>query len=332
MKSKNNFISKTISNLLVFIFCVAFVAIYGMICGSENSTTGVTLLIALMVMLSGDLGFNAKQAATSIFCLFILIAIAPRISLINPYIGLVVNGLSFLAILVITGQNISKTNHLTFILGYFFSRGYYLPGEPFKIRSISLIVGGLVIAVLYYFLRHKTTYKRNFVDLFKEMSIHSTRTRWQLGITISMTLILFVGDLIDHPRSMWIALALFSVMAPLQTDATKRMIQRIPAVIVGTCLFYLLYVVIVPEQYHAIVTLFAAFLSGYTSRYILKTTYNSFAALAATLAVFPAADAAFLRIRSNIIGTILGIFAFFLFHRIFTYLDERNAVVLQETA
>lgn len=315
---------QAITNLLVLLFCVVFITLHTLVFGENNNIIGVILLIGILMMMKGDLGFHAKQAALSIVFIFILLAVAPTLSLINPFLGILVNGFSILLIMILSSHDVSMSNHVPFMMGYLFCHGYPVAGKDYLLRVISLVIGGLLIAFLYYSSNKEKEYKRTIADLFKELKIHSLRTRWYIKLTVLLTATIFVCELLHYPRTMWVALTVLSLTLPFEEDASKRGKVRIPAAILGTALFYLLFVVIVPISYQSMVVLLASYIAMFTKNYFLKSIYNSFSALGTAVLLFPANVAMALRIYSNILGTVIAFVGYFLFKWIFHCIDQKQ--------
>lgn len=323
MKKFSKICKTVLSKLPIFIFCVLFISLHNLLFGEENSIIGVILLIGIFMFMRGDLGYNAKQAAVCIPLLFAIVAFAPRLASINPFVGLAVNLISFSLIMILSSHNIAMSNHVPFMMGYLFCQGYQVSGHSYSLRILSLVGGGVLIGIMYYLLNRKKTYKRNIADLFREISIHSTRTQWYIRLVITLTLVSFIGDMVSYPRTMWISLAVLSLTTPFATEHSYRAKARIPATILGVALFYLLFQVIIPEDYQQIIVMLAGFLSMFIGNYFVKSIYNSFSSLGAAVLIFSLGNSLLLRVASNIIGTVIAIVSYILFNVIFKYITDK---------
>ncbi|MDO5294254.1 MAG: FUSC family protein [bacterium] len=306
---------------LVFLFCVAFISLNNYLLGESNNIAGVILLVGLFLLMKGDLGFDVSQASFSIVFMFAIIAFCPKLAAIHPLVGLFVNSISILLIMILSSHDVAMSNHTTFMLGYLFCQGYEVTGRDYALRVIGLIVGGILLALLYYLANQKKEYKRNIVDLFNELSVHSTRTRWYVKLTFLLSVTMFVCELLHYPRTMWISLTILSLTLPFEDDYKDRRKVRIPAAILGTAAFYILFELIVPVEYQAIFVMFAGFLAMFIQDYFLKCIYNSFSALGAAVLLFSTKGAIALRIVSNIIGTLIVIVGYFLFQTFYRYYE-----------
>lgn len=317
-----------LSKIPVFLFCVLFISMHNKFFGIENSIVGVTMLLGLFMSFGSDLGFKLNQACIAMLFLFFLMVSAPTLSLINPYIGLLINFISLFFILTVSGNNIKASNHLTFMMGYLFCQGYTVHGEIYHKRLLSVFIFAIIITFIYFFMNRKKTYTMNFTDLFKNMSLRNENTRWHLELASLLTIVMFVGSILNYPRTMWITLSVLSIIVPLNEEHDMRKRHRIPATILGTLLFFALYEMLIPKEYQAISTMTAGFLSMFITSYFIKTVYNSFSALITAALIFPVKEAMLLRVVSNIVGVLIAI----IYHEIFKTIFIKYTVKSQSNS
>lgn len=306
-----------ISKLPVFIFCVLFISGYNHLFGPENNIIAVVILTGLFIFMRGDLGYKTIQATFAIIVLYLLMPISATIALMNPFWGLAVNFITIMLMLILSCHDLTQGNHVPFLMGYLFCQGYDVKGDAFANRMISMCIGAVLIAVIYYLINRKKEYRRTMKDLFKELNIHSTRTEWYIRMSVTLTITLFIGEILQYPRIMWIALAVLSLTTPFEDEHYGRSRARIPAAILGTVLFYVLFVCLIPEQFQPIIVLIAGFAAMFIQNYFIKSIYNSFSALGTAVILFPTADALQLRVLSNIIGTVVALASYYLFRQLF---------------
>ncbi len=140
---------------------------------------------------------------------------------------------------------------------------------------------------------------------------------------------MFVRDIVNYPRGMWVALTVLSLTMPFEEEHAHRSKARVPAAILGTVLFFILFEIIVPEQFQSIIVLLAGFLSMFITDYFIKSIYNSFSSLGAAVLIFPVKGAILLRIISNLIGTVISVVSYYIFNFIFSRVrikEKTNAV------
>lgn len=313
-----------VKKLPVFLFCVLFINGYNWLCGTENSIVGVVILMGMLILIGADLGYHAGQAAISIVILFAVLAFAPKLSLINPWTGVMVNVVALTGIMIFTGHDLSQSGNLPFTMGYIMLQGYDVTGAVFQKRWISLLVGGVIIGILYYVVHRKTEQKRTIRDLFLENRIASTRTQWYIRLVSTLTLVMLAGELVHFPKTMWICLTVLSLSTPLAAEYKNRMVWRIPATIIGSVVVFTVFEEFVPAQYQVMIILLAGFLSMFITSYFIKTIYNSFSALVTAVLLFPADQAVGIRIVANLIGVAVAMVSIIIFSAVFRKLTQRG--------
>ncbi|SHJ32087.1 FUSC family protein [Hespellia stercorisuis] len=316
-KKIKGLITELLKKLPVFLFCVLFINGYNRLCGTENSIVGVVLLMGILILVGSDLGFDARQASVSIVVLFAVLAFAPKLSLINPLLGLLINVAALTTILFLSGHDLSQSGSLPFTMGYIMLQGYDVSGLLFQKRWISLLAGGIFIAILYYMVHKGKVHKRGIKELFKENQLGSTRTQWYIRLVTTLSIVMLVGELVHFPKTMWISLTVLSLSTPLAAEYRDRMIWRVPATIIGSVVVFTAFEMFVPTQYQVMVILLAGFLSMFITSYFIKTIYNSFSALITAVLLFPADQAVGIRVVANLIGVAVATVSVVVFSKIF---------------
>jgi len=180
------------------------------------------------------------------------------------------------------------------------------------------MAGGLLTALIFYRNHYKITYKRRLSDLFREFYLTSSRTKWQLCITLGVALVMLVSRELGLPRPMWAGFAAMSVMQPFAEDLKQRVKHRLPGTIAGGLLFLLLCRVL-PEGSYGMLGIAGGICVGFCATYGWQTVFNSFGALAVAAGLYGAGGAVMHRYLANIIGIVLAV----VFYSVFEYLSGR---------
>lgn len=300
-----NFLKLIGKNIPVFLFCVFFILGYNTLFGPENTTIGVFLLTALFIFLKNDLGYSSSHATLILPILLLLSVCLPKLALINPWIGLPIHLVGIFTILTLSSYAIKQDNHVAFLLGYIFASGYDVTGILLAKRILSVLIGGLLIAALYWVKNHKQIYSATLKNVVSELDIHSKQTQWYLKLTIVLSFVMFAGSLLHFPNTKWISFTVLSLTYHNDSVRIARTKHRIPATILGSLLFLLVFGFLVPVQYQSIVLFAAGFIIMFLQSYGKKTSANSFNSLATAVTVFPTGEAVFLRILSNVLGVMI---------------------------
>lgn len=330
-KQKLKSIGKLVlSKIPLFLFCVFFVKGYVLLFGEENTTTAITILTAMLIFLKNDLDFNLVQAAVSIPIMLVITAVSSKLALANPYWGIPINFLSIGLILIVSTHNVHKDNHVPFLLGYIFCQGYDVSGEMFTKRVVSMVIGGIIIAVIYLLVHKKQSFTLKFTDLFKSLNINTQETQWYIKLTCTLTLTMFLGSLVGFSKTMWVSFAVLSMIRPKREESVERMKFRLPATIVGSVIFFILFEFVVPMEYQQLVVIATGFIMMFIDNYVRKTVANSFSALMAAMLIFSTKEAMLLRIVANAVGLVIVILSQIGFKCLFNKLPPKPPKQLVE--
>lgn len=300
--------------VITLVFCMSVVMAYSMIFGAENSTAGVVVLLALLVLRMADFGIKTTHGIGVIFLVFGILAVGPRVSNMLPLgLAFVVNVVCIFSILVLTCHNVLMSNHSTFVLGYLLLQGYDVSGNAYVMRLAALASGAVICALIFYKNQRKRVHKRSFKDLFREIDLQAVRTQWYIKLTLGISTVLLIAAALHLPRAMWAAIATMSTLLPFTEDLIYRVKRRIPFNIAGGLVFLILYQVL-PAGIYANIGLLGGFGVGFSAGYAAQTLFNTFGALAVAANLFGPVGAVVLRVVCNALGACYS----FVFDRIFS--------------
>lgn len=310
--------------LLTLAFCMAVVMAYSMIFGAENSTAGVVVLLALLVLRMADFGIRTTHGVGVIFLLFGILAVGPRISNMVPMgLAFLVNVACIFGILVLSCHNVLMSNHSTFVLGYLLLQGYDVTGEAYVMRLAALASGAVICALVFYKNQRKRIHKRSFGDLFREIDLQAIRTQWYIKLTLGIATVLLVASILQLPRAMWAAIATMSTLLPFREDLVYRVKRRIPFNLLGGLVFLALYYLL-PDGIYANIGLIGGFGVGFSAGYAAQTLFNTFGALAVAANLFGPAGAVILRVLCNGLGACYSYVFDWFFSIVYPFKTERG--------
>lgn len=310
--------------LLTLAFCMAVVMAYSMIFGAENSTAGVVVLLALLVLRMADFGIRTTHGVGVIFLLFGILAAGPRISNMAPMgLAFLVNVACIFGILVLSCHNVLMSNHSTFVLGYLLLQGYDVTGEAYVMRLAALASGAVICALVFYKNQRKRIHKRSFGDLFREIDLQAIRTQWYIKLTLGIATVLLVASILQLPRAMWAAIATMSTLLPFREDLVYRVKRRIPFNLLGGLVFLALYYLL-PDGIYANIGLIGGFGVGFSAGYAAQTLFNTFGALAVAANLFGPAGAVALRVLCNGLGACYSYVFDWFFSIVYPFKTERG--------
>lgn len=289
---------------LTVIFCFSFVTVFSILFGNDNSIAGVAVLLILLLVRQADFGINRKGSVLAIFLLFCILAAGPRLAnLAPPFFAFLINTACILSIAVLACHNIIMYNHFTFVLCYLLLYGYDVTGTVYLTRLAALGAGFLLCTVIFCLKHRRQSFKRGFMHLLDEFDFNSSRTQWQIRISLSTASSMLIGQLIHIPRVMWIGIACMSIMTPLIKDCAYREKRRAPFNMIGCILFICLYHVL-PQELLPFLGILGGIGVGFSASYSFQNIFNALGALMIAADLFGLYNAVLIRIGTNIFATL----------------------------
>ena len=289
-------------------FCMAFVMGFSAIFGNDNSIAGVVLLLFLMVFKNADFGICTKHSLAVMGIIFAILMTGPRLAnSFGPVGGMFMNIGCIFLLTFLSCHNMLMSNQSTVVLGYLLLYGYDATGKTFAMRSIELLLGAVATMIVFYRGHRNRSYKRTIKDFFKEFSLHSSRTKWQIALALGVSSIMCAVELLHLPRSMWAGIAAMSVILPFEKDAKGRTKGRIPGNLLGGIVFLALYILL-PPSFLSYAGIIGGIGVGLSATYGWQSLFNSFGAMAVATGLIGLEGAIFFRIMHNICGSLYGQF------------------------
>ena len=289
---------------LNMVFCVSFVTACAVIFGGDNGVAGVVVLLCLLVFRFSDLGIHVSHSLASFGIIFAVLAFGPRLANMgNPVSSFFVHTVCILLLMVFGCHNVMMSNQFTLVLGYLLLFGYDVTGSAYLKRLALLAVGGILTCIIFYRNHRKKTYKRSLGDLLREFDLHSSRTKWQITLSLGVSSILLIAALLGVPRAMWTGIAAMSVILPFRIDLKSRVSGRIPGNIFGAVIFFLLYYFL-PESLRPYIGILGGIGNGFSASYTCQVMFNSLGALNTAVGVLGLKSAIFYRIFNNVLGAV----------------------------
>ncbi len=309
---------------ITMVFCVAFVTAYSKIFGSENSIVGVVILLCIMGFRFVNTGLKPSHGIIAMVFIFIILAVGPRLANSGGLgFQFLVNLVSIFLLMILGCHNVIFFNQSTLVLGYLLLFGYDVTGNAYRMRLYAILVGAIMTIIVYYRNHRKKQYKRTLVDLIKEFHVFSTRARWQIAITMGVSLIILITGILDFPRTMWAGIATMSVIQPFQSDMKHRVTGRIWGNMLGSIVFAILYS-FVPQSLHFTFGIIGGIGVGLSATYGWQAVFNSLGAMTIASEFLGMQGAIFYRILNNVCGALFGYLFFYVISRIMELFENKR--------
>ena len=256
--------------ILTVAFCFVFVTCFSLLFGSENSIAGVVVLLILLLVRQSDFGMNMPGSMLALFLLFAILCVSPMAaSLLSPFPAFLVHLLSIFAITLLGCHNIIMCNHFTFVLGYLLLFGYPVTGNSYICRLKALLLGYMICAAVYWIRHRNHHFRRGFFHLLEEFHLHSSRSQWQLRISLATSSAMLLTTCMGLPRAMWVGIACMSL----------------------------------PKNLHPFLGILGGIGVGFSAKYSFQNIFNVLGALIIATDLFGLYPAVLIRIAANLMAT-----------------------------
>ena len=134
-----------------------------------------------------------------------------------------------------------------------------------------------------------------------------------LGVSLVMTF----GQVFGIERFMWMGFACASLLSeyPYSGNTFTRFWQRITGAVAGSCIFFILYLII-PESLRSLLGPLGGLCLGFCTDYRYKTAMNCLGALMLGTGIYGLQGAVILRITDTLLGVTFGLAFAALFHQL----------------
>lgn len=305
-------------SVLIVAFAIGFIAPLSTLFGQENSPMAMALFCILLGIRFVDMGCCIKDSLINLATSFFLLLLGPVLaSLVNPFLALPIHFISFFLILLMTCDRPEMGNGGLYGFAYVFLSGNPVTGEQFWKRFGLTVVGYLLCgSILYFKHRHKNTQVR-FSQIVRSFDLTSDKSRWQLRFALGVSLILTLGSALSLERFMWAGFACGSMLSgyPYTVDVRERFWHRMLGVVLGSSMFYVMYLVL-PPSLHSLLGPIGGLCLGFCTDYRYKTAINCFGALMMATALYGVQGAVLLRILNNLLGVTFGFTVILLYQKV----------------
>lgn len=300
-----------LSKLFTLLGIILFVSSFSMIFGSENSLTGVVVITAILMYKHVDVNLYFKDAIIALIIAFIIMPLGSYLSTINPWIGLIVNFIIMflLTFTFTTGEATKNKAYVPFILGYVFLQGNPISIQQLPSRFMAVSIGAILIIFFYFKYHRKDTSNSEFTlkNIYSNIDFTSLHFNFALRMALGVSLAMLIGDLLGLTKAMWISVSAMSITQPCYYQSKTRMKERIISTIIGAILFIILFEIIVPDKFIALLTLTLSYIYSFVEKYHIKIVFVTISSLGAAIILYDTAVSVPLRIVCVILGTIVAI-------------------------
>lgn len=274
-------LKKIKSNTMLFVIILTFIKIFESIFGTKNSLVGVTVIVAILVLMQEDLTKKPIQNFISLLLLNLLLGLFAHVSSHNMWIGLILNFVTLSGIGYLFSFNLTKVTIMPFALQYFFMLYTPVSGGDFTKRILGLTFGAVLIMVVQFIVNRKNSnmkIKENEFDekedIYKDIQafgktfkIHTVRGAYAIRIGLITAITAFTVAFFNLQHGRWIVFTVFSLTELYSENCKIRSKQRLQGTIIGSLIIIVLFMIIKDNTIRGLIVLVGGYLDTYTTNY-----------------------------------------------------------------
>ncbi|WP_300256860.1 FUSC family protein [Clostridium sp.] len=293
-----------INNLILIVGIILFVTLYGAVFGSANTLIGVCTITAMLMFKDINLSLKLNEAIITTIISFVFMGIVTQIASINLFLGLVINFISIFIVSYLVTNTMETKAYLPFMLCYVFIEGNPITWSQLPERLIALFVGGVLIALVYYFSHRKEDDSDhiNISEMIKTMDINTLQFNFSLRMALSVSIAMLLGGLFGFQKSMWISVTAMSITQPHFEDSKTKSKERFFGTLIGAVIFLLLFGYLIPEKFSSIALLILSYIYTFAKEYKIRMIFTTMSSLGAAMILFQPGVSVPMRIAFIVIG------------------------------
>lgn len=305
-----------VKDILCVVFAIIFIVSMNMIFGEKNSSFAVVIFCILLGIRFVDFDYKLSTSIINLFICFTLIVLGPYLNtILNPILSFIINFIFLMTILIMTCEKPAYGNSSLYVFGYILLFGSPVSGHDMTLRIGEMLFGFLICALVLYKKNKNKKYEKTFKDVTKSFSIKDKKSIWQFKLALGISLGIFIGNLFNIERIMWMGIAIMSVLTPYYDTPHERIKDRMVGVIIGSSVFLIVYLII-PNSYLSLIGPISGLCLGLCASYRWSSILNCFGALLLASSIYGGYEATFLRIQNNVLGCIFAFIFYYIFEKI----------------
>lgn len=317
-------LKKVVSNTILFIGIVTFVIVFKTIFGEANTLVGVTLILAILVLMGEDLTKKPVANFIKLLLLNVTLGLFSYISNVNIWVGLILNFLVLSGIGYFLSYNLNKNIIVPFGLQYLFMLYTPVSGVDFQKRTIELAFSAGLIMVIQFVIHRKKKDSEDISNHSNEISeedafyreikvfgkmfkVHTIRARYAIRIGVVAAISAFIVGYFHLEQGRWIVYTIFSLTELYSEHCKVRSKQRLQGTVIGAVIVLVLFVVIKDNTLRSMLVLLAGYMDTYTDNYRDKMICVTASVIASVSLVNGTLVTIFERIEYVCLGIILSL-------------------------
>lgn len=305
-------------SVLIVAFAIVFISLLSSVFGADNTPLAVALFCIMLGIRFVNFEYCIKDSLLTLAAALAILVLAPSAAAVLPPLFLIpLHFVCFFSLLYITTQRPEMGNGGLYSFAYIYLTGNPVIGEALIRRGLLALAGYLLCGAIL-FVKHRHQHKTiRFHHVIQRFDLSKPVCLWQLRMALGVSLVLTAGQVFGVERFMWMGFACASLLSeyPYSSNTFIRFRQRITGAVAGSCLFFILYLVI-PESLHSLLGPLGGLCLGFCTDYRYKTAMNCLGALMLGTGIYGMQGAVILRVADTILGVTFGLMFAAIFHQL----------------
>lgn len=307
-----------VRSVLIVAFAIVFISLLSGVFGSDNTPMAVALFCIMLGIRFVNFEYCIGDSLLTLAATLAILVLVPSAAAVLPPVFLIpLHFVSFFLILSMTTQRPEMGNGGLYNFAYIYLTGNPVAGEALIRRGLLAVVGYLLCAAILV-AKHRHQHKTvRFHHVVRKFDLTNPVYIWQLRMALGVSLVMTAGQVFGVERFMWMGFACASLLSeyPYSGSTGVRFRQRILGAVAGSCLFFVLYLVL-PESMHSLLGPMGGLCLGFCTDYRYKTAMNCLGALMLGAGIYGLQGAVILRIVDTVLGVTFGLVFAMVFHRL----------------
>lgn len=307
-----------IRSVLIVAFAIVFISLLSSVFGTDNTPLAVALFCILLGIRFVNFEYCIRDSLLTLAAALAILVLGPSAAAVLPPLFLIpLHFVCFFSLLYITTQRPEMGNGGLYSFAYIYLTGNPVVGEALIRRGL-LALTGYVLCGAILFAKHRHQHKEiRFHHVIQKFDLSQPVYLWQLRMALGVSLVMTAGQVFGVKRFMWMGFACASLLSeyPYSHNTFPRFWQRIVGAVAGSCLFFVLYLLL-PESLHSLLGPLGGLCLGFCTDYRYKTAMNCLGALMLGTGIYGLQGAVALRITDTVMGVTFGLVFAMIFHQL----------------
>lgn len=274
-----------LENAFRFAVNLIFIGVFQLLFGADSILPGVAIGVAFTMFPTMPVGIKPRTFAGIIVGLFTLCGISGQSALLPWWAAAVINFMTVIIMFSMISEPLEMKPYIAFILCFVFAQAAPVPWGRFPMRLAGCFFGGLFVALstLLAWKKIGLGYEGSGRTLKEQVQISILHRGYILRMAFGITAAMLIGMLLHLSKPLWISIVVMSLTQPEIQDTLERIKHRTIGTLIGTVLFFLLFVYLIPHKFAMAAILFIGYISFFMPEYKHKQAVNAINALNASL-------------------------------------------------